>query len=78
MKLFAKRAYQLLESMFQFDDVHIVGAFLHPNYEALRYATSRQIEECHQRCRQALVNHTFDSVVDEPITEPHHKKRKFS
>jgi hypothetical protein len=50
--------------------------FCIPNYKALRYATSRQIEECHQRCRQALVNHTFDSVVDEPITEPHHKKKK--
>ncbi|CAF1073912.1 unnamed protein product [Didymodactylos carnosus] len=40
MKFFAKCAYQLLNSMFQIDDFHMMGAFLHPNYKTLRSATS--------------------------------------
>ena len=40
MKIFYKRALQLLNNMFNMDEDYIMGAFLHPNYKQLRGATS--------------------------------------
>ncbi|CAF1524806.1 unnamed protein product [Adineta ricciae] len=78
MKFFAKRAQQLLNSMFQVDDIHVIGAFLHPNYKTLRFATSTQIDCCHQRCRNAAIPEGIDNAQDEeaPVCEPKQKRQK--
>ena len=54
LKFFSARALQLLSSMFQLDDMHVMGAFLHPNYKSLRSASQTQIDDCHQTCRRLI------------------------
>jgi hypothetical protein len=77
MKFFAKRAHQLLNSMFEVDDIHVMGAFLHPNYKTLRFATSSQIDYCHQTCRNATTTDVIDdSQEEESFGEPIQKKQK--
>ncbi len=64
--------------MFQIDDIHVMGVFLHPNYKTLRSATSTQIDYCHQTCRAAVANEATDDVTEEeePYDEPQQKKKK--
>jgi hypothetical protein len=76
MKFFAKRAYQLLNSMFQIDDIHVMGAFLHPNYKTLRSTTSTQIDDCHQACRMVITTNAEYDITEECIEEPPSKKPK--
>ncbi|CAF4179202.1 unnamed protein product [Rotaria sp. Silwood2] len=80
MKLFAKRASQLLESMFKIKNLHVVGTFLHPNYKQLRNATQMQIIECHRSCRMAIPPSSTSATVSSndcsDINEPLTKKRK--
>ncbi|CAF4481727.1 unnamed protein product, partial [Rotaria sp. Silwood2] len=80
MKLFAKRASQLLESMFKIKNLHVVGTLLHPNYKQLRNATQMQIIECHRSCRMAIPPSSTSATVSSndcsDINEPLTKKRK--
>jgi hypothetical protein len=76
MKFFAKRVYQLLNSMFQIDDIHVMGAFLHPNYKTLRSTTSTQIDDCHQACRMVITTNAEYDITEECIEEPLSKKPK--
>ena len=80
MKFFAKRALKLLESMFKIESLHVMGAFLHPNYKQLRHATQMQISECHRSCRMEIATSpTLNNVSSDDcndITEPLTKKRK--
>ncbi|CAF3329824.1 unnamed protein product [Rotaria sp. Silwood2] len=80
MKLFAKRASQLLESMFKIENLHAMGTFLHPNYKQLRNATQMQIIECHRSCRMAIpassTSTTISSNDCNDINEPLAKKPK--
>ncbi|CAF3706922.1 unnamed protein product [Rotaria sordida] len=80
MKLFAKRASQLLESMFKIENLHVMGTFLHPNYKQLRNATQIQIIECHRSCRMAIppssTSTTISSNDCSDINEPLTKKPK--
>ncbi|CAF3228596.1 unnamed protein product, partial [Rotaria sp. Silwood2] len=61
-----RRAAQLLENMFIMEEEYIIGAFLHPNYEQMRRATSSQIEGCYAKCRQSLIHDPLgaDIIVD--------------
>ena len=78
LKFFSKRAYQLLSSMFQLEDIHVMGAFLHPNYKAPRSASSAQIDNCHQACRRliAVTSEALEIILDQPDDEPQQKKQK--
>ena len=76
MKFFAKRTYQLLNFMFQIDDIYVMGAFLHPNYKTLRSATSTQIDDCHQACRMAVKANPENDIMEEFVEEPQPKKQK--
>jgi hypothetical protein len=80
LKFFSARALQLLNSMFQFDDMHIIGSFLHPNYKSLRSASATQIDECHQTCRRLIATTrervAVENITDEPEDEPPQKKQK--
>ncbi|CAF1451124.1 unnamed protein product [Adineta ricciae] len=76
MKFFTKRAQQLLNSMFQVDDIHVIGAFLHPNYKTLRFTTSTQIDYCHQACRNATVPDGVDNEQDEETPDGKPKEKR--
>jgi glutathione peroxidase-family protein len=65
MKFFVKPAYQLLNSMFQIDDIHVMGAFLHPNYRTLKSATSTQIDDCHQSCCMVITTNAECDITEE-------------
>ena len=64
--------------MFQLEDIHVMGAFLHPNYKALRSASSAQIDNCHQACRSliAVTSEALEIIPDQPDDEPQQKKQK--
>jgi hypothetical protein len=57
--------------MFQLDSTHMIGAFLHPNYKALKSAMQAQIDECHRTCRKMTVSAADELVEDENVDEPH-------
>ncbi|CAF3830107.1 unnamed protein product [Rotaria sp. Silwood1] len=80
MKFFAKRASQLLESMFKIENLHVMGTFLHPNYKQLRHATQMQIIECHSSCRMAIPPSSTTTNISSndcnDINEPLRKKPK--
>jgi hypothetical protein len=76
LHFFIGRAYNLLNSMFQFDSMHIIGACLHPNYKAHRSVTQAQIDECHRTCQKMTVSAADEMIEDETIDEPQQKKRK--
>ena len=63
--------------MFQIDDIHVMDAFLHPNYKTLRSATSAQIDDCHQACQMAIAANTENDITEEFVEEPQPKKQKF-
>ena len=76
MIFFARLAHQVLNSMFQIDDIHVMGAFLHPNYKTLRLATFIQIDDCHQACRMAITANTENDITEGFVEEPQPKKQK--
>ncbi|CAF3298386.1 unnamed protein product [Rotaria sp. Silwood2] len=76
MKFFYKRALQLLSSMFNMDEDYIIGAFLHPNYQQLRGASSTQIADCYTACRLFIGPCQSSTETNEIIYEPQEKKAK--
>ncbi|CAF4456427.1 unnamed protein product [Rotaria sp. Silwood2] len=78
MRFFAKRSLHLLETMFQIEDLHVMGTFLHPNYKQLKYATPNQIINCHNSCRSKISTSSTTSISDDHSStyEPLSKKPK--
>jgi hypothetical protein len=63
-------SYNLLNTIFRFDNMHIIGAFVHPNYKALKSVTQAQIDECHRTCQKMTVSVVDELIEDENIDEP--------
>jgi hypothetical protein len=76
LRFVIRRAYNLLNSIFQFDCMHIIDAFLHPNEKALKSVAQAQIDECHRTCQKMTVSAADELIGDENLDEPQQKKRK--
>jgi hypothetical protein len=76
LRSFIRGAYNLLNAIFRFDNMHIIGAFVHPNDKSLKSAAQAQIDECHRACQKMTVSAADELIEDENIDELQQKKQR--
>ena len=47
MRFYRLRLYQLLNSMFTLEPIHLAATLLHPRYRLLKKCSLREVRECH-------------------------------
>lgn len=75
-EFFRKRLFQLLRTMFIFDEKHLAAAVLHPLYKKLTFANAYSKGIAHSYIRQQISeilcsNDQLDVIVSEPLKKKH-------